>query len=161
MQILKDEVFTVVGPPQKLHLHQGRNFESRLLGDLYTAFEVKKSHTTPYHPIGDGLVEHMNRPLISLLRTYVERENWREEHLQILLFIYSTTNHSSTGFSPLEVLFGSSSPLQQIPSFCCTLFPDYCEELKNKLVLLREMVDAALVESADQQQRMYLQSQCP
>jgi len=34
VQILKDEVFTVVGPPQKLHSDQDHNFESRLLGDL-------------------------------------------------------------------------------------------------------------------------------
>ena len=60
VQILKDEVFTLVSPPQKLHSDQGHNFESKLLGDLCTAFGVKKSRTTPYHPMGDGLVEHMN-----------------------------------------------------------------------------------------------------
>ena len=79
VQILKDEVFTVVGPPD-----QGHNFESRLLNDLCSAFGVKKSHTIPYHPMGDGLVERMNRSLLSLLRTYVERENLWEEHLQLL-----------------------------------------------------------------------------
>ena len=158
VQILKDEVFTVVGPPQKLHSDQGRNFESRLLGDLCKAFGVSKSHTTPYHPMGDGLVERMNRSLLSLLRTYVERENLWEEHLQLLLFVYRTTKHSSTGFSPFEVLLGSNPPLQQIPNFYSPLLPepsDYCEELKNKLALLREMVDANLVESADKQQHAY------
>ena len=34
VQILRDEVFTVVAPPQKLHSDQGRNFESRILADL-------------------------------------------------------------------------------------------------------------------------------
>jgi len=117
IQILKDEVFTVVGPPQKLHSDQGCNFESRLLGDLCKVFGVKKSHTTPYHPVGDGLMERINWSLLSLLWTYVEKENLWEEHLQLLLFIYRTTKHSSTGFSPFEVLFGGSNPpLQQIPN---------------------------------------------
>ena len=60
VQILKDDVFTLVGPPQRLHSDQGRNFESHILGDLCKAFGVNKSHTTPYHPMGNGLVERMN-----------------------------------------------------------------------------------------------------
>ena len=158
VQILKDEVFTLVGPPQRLHSDQGRNFESTLLRDLCKAFGVEKSHTTPYHPMGDGLVERMNRSLLSLLRTYVERETQWEEHLQLLLYIYRTTKHSSTGFSPFEVLFGSNPPLQQVPDLCRPLFPEpsnYCEQLKNKLASLREMVDSNLVESADRQQNSY------
>ena len=81
VQILKDEVFTLVGPPQRLHSDQGRNFESTLLRDLCKAFGVGKFHTTPYHPMGDGLVERMNQLLLSLLLTYVEREIQWKEHL--------------------------------------------------------------------------------
>ena len=155
---MKDEVFTLVGPPQRLQSDQGRNFESTLLRDLCKAFGVEKSHTTPYHPMGDGLVERMNRSLLSLLRTYVERETQWEEHLQLLLYIYRTTKHSSTRFSPFEVLFGSNPPLQQVPDLCRPLFPEpsnYCEQFKNKLASLREMVDSNLVESADRQQNSY------
>ena len=100
----------------------------------------------------------MNRLLLSLLRTYVERETQWEEHLQLLLYIYRTTKHSSTGFSPFEVLFGFNPPLQQVPDLCRPLFPepsDYCEQLKNKLAFLREMVDSNLVESTDRQQNSY------
>ena len=60
VRILRDKVFTLVGLPKKLHSDQDRNFESRILADLCKAFGVKKSHTTPYHPMGDGLVERMN-----------------------------------------------------------------------------------------------------
>ena len=52
VQVLKDDVISLVSPPQKLHSDQGRNFESSILADLCTVFEVKKSHTTPYHPMG-------------------------------------------------------------------------------------------------------------
>ena len=69
VQLLKDHVFALVGPPSKLHSDQGRNFESCILRDLCSAFGVKTSHTTPYHSMGDGLVERMNRSLLSLLFT--------------------------------------------------------------------------------------------
>jgi len=95
--ILRDDVFALVGPPQRLHLDQGRNFESHILGDLCKAFGVKKSHMRPYYPMGDGIAEWMNRSLLTLFRRFVNREEDWEKHLQLLLFIYRTTRYSSTG----------------------------------------------------------------
>ena len=65
VRVLKDQVFTLVGPPQKLHSDQGRNFESRIMSELCKVFDVTKSHTTPYHPMGDGLVERLNHSLLN------------------------------------------------------------------------------------------------
>lgn len=154
VKILRDEVFTLVGPPQKLHSDQGRNFESRILADLCKAFGVKKSHTTPYHPMGDGLVERMNRSLLTLLRTHVEKDSKWEEHLQLLLFMYRTTRHATTGVSPYEVLFGSNPPSQWLPNLQVTVVvnqSDYVENLKRTLLQLKEIVDANSVGSAEEQ----------
>jgi len=57
VKTLRDHIFTMVGPPEKLHSDQGRNFESQILADLCKAFQITKSRTTPYHSMGDGLVE--------------------------------------------------------------------------------------------------------
>ena len=150
VQILRDDVFTLVEPPLCIHSDQEQNFESRILGDLCKAFGVKKSHTTPYHLMGDGLVERMNRSLLALLRTYVERENEWEKHLQLILFIYRTTKHASTGLSPYEILFGCNPPPLQIPSLPGPVIPDpseYSAALNMKLIELREIVDANIVHS--------------
>ena len=43
----------------------------------------------------------------------IEGKSNREKHLQLLLFIYRTTRHTSMGLSPSEVLFSvNPSPLQ-------------------------------------------------
>ena len=52
-----------------------------MLSELCKAFGVTKTHTTPYHPMGDGLVERMNRSVLNLLRGLVEKEEDWEEHL--------------------------------------------------------------------------------
>ena len=75
VQILKDQLFTVFGPSCRLHSDQGCNFESHLLSDLCKAFKVTKSHTTPYHPMGDGLVERMNRSLLNLLHAFAQKSS--------------------------------------------------------------------------------------
>jgi len=155
---LKDQVFTLVGPPQRLHSDQGRNFESHILRELCKAFGVTKSRTTPYHPMGDGLVERMNRSILNLLRGLVDKEEDWEEHLQLLLYLYRTTKHATTGLSPYETLFGSNPPPLNIPTsgIISHLDPgDYSSMLQGKLLELRELVEANTVEAANRQKQSY------
>ena len=158
VRILKDLVFTVVGPPCKLHSDQGRNFESHLLSNLCKAFKVTKSHTTPYHPMGDGLVERMNRSLLNLLRTFSQKSSDWEDHLQLLMFVYRTSKHTSTGMSPYEIIFGRNPPSIHVPELHTTAIldpQDYSTNLRQKLLEIRELVDANIVQSADRQQHYY------
>jgi len=43
--------------PDKLHSDQGRQFEGKLIEELCKLLQIEKTHTTPYHPQGDGLME--------------------------------------------------------------------------------------------------------
>ena len=121
---------------------------------------MKKSHTTPYHPMGDGLVERMNRSLLNLLRVFTDsRHDW-EEHLQLLLFFYRTARHSSTGLffyrtarhsstglSPYEVLFGNNPPLLHL-SFNITIMMGKTEQTVhvNRVCPLLETSPTSLTE---------------
>ena len=124
VRILRDQVFTLVGPPSKLHSDQGRNFESHVLSDLCKAFKVTKSHTTPYHPTRDGLVERMNRSLLNLLCVFTQKSCDWEDHLQLLMFVYRTSKHTSTGLSPYEVIFGRNPPSIHVPELYTTAILD-------------------------------------
>ena len=114
--------------------------------------------------MGDGLVERMNRSLLTLLRSFVDREEDWEKHLQLLLFIYRTTKHATTGLSPYEVLFGCNPSVLQIPNLPGPVVPDpaeYSAALKRKLYVLRELVEANTVHSAERQQFFYNSSTPP
>ena len=79
-QITKEliKVFSCYGIPDILHSDQGKNFESTILRQTLDAFGIAKSHTTAYHPAGDGLVECFNRSLLQMLQAYTLHEHdWK------------------------------------------------------------------------------------
>ena len=55
-RILWDNFICHYGFPEKFISDQGRNFESDLIKELCKIAGVKKLHTTPYHPQGNGHV---------------------------------------------------------------------------------------------------------
>ncbi|CAF91604.1 unnamed protein product, partial [Tetraodon nigroviridis] len=104
---LWDGFFCVYGFPQRIHTDQGANFESELLAELLMLSGVSKSHTSPYHPMGNGAAERFNRTLGNMLRSLPPRskQKW-PQMIQSLTFAYNCTVHETTGFAPFYLMFG-------------------------------------------------------
>ena len=49
------------GFPARIHSDQGRNFESSHITELCGLAGFQKSQTTPYYPMGNGMVEIVHR----------------------------------------------------------------------------------------------------
>ena len=109
---LFNEYIPQFGFPKKIHHDMGGEFNSSLFAELHRLTGMRMSNTTPYHPMGNGLVERMNRTLINMLKALQEKEKkqWKK-HLSKLMFAYNSTVHKSTGYSPFFLLFGRESRL--------------------------------------------------
>ena len=72
--------------------------------------------------------------------------------------MYRTTKHVTTGLSPYKIPFGSNPPPLHLPTAGNITHQDpadYSNHLQGKLLELRELVEANVVESADRQQQNY------
>jgi transposase InsO family protein len=98
------------GPPDIIQSDQGPQFESQLFHAFCEFADIRKQHSTAYRPQTQGLVERMNRHLTAMLRTAItdNQEDW-DDKVQMLVFAYNNTIHSTTGVTP-ESLFALRGP---------------------------------------------------
>uniref|UniRef100_A0A3B1KC70 Gypsy retrotransposon integrase-like protein 1 n=1 Tax=Astyanax mexicanus TaxID=7994 RepID=A0A3B1KC70_ASTMX len=106
-KVLWDRYFCIYGFPERIHSDQGPSFESELIVELLKLSGIRKSHTTPYHPMGNGSVERFNRTLGNMIRalTPEAKLNW-PRHLQTLTFMYNCTINETTGYAPFFLMYG-------------------------------------------------------
>jgi len=78
------------GIPTVLHSDQGANFESEIIQELCRLTNMTKSQTTPYHPMGNGVTERMNRTLLGMLGTLepTQKGDWKK----YILISWKTTD---------------------------------------------------------------------
>ena len=106
-KVLVQEWFLKFGPVEKIHSDQGRNFQSKLVKELYKLYGIESSRTTPYYPKGNAQCERFNRSLHHLLCTMSpeKKKKW-PEHLPMVVAYYNSTPHATTGFTPFYLMFG-------------------------------------------------------
>ena len=106
-RVLFDQFIVHYGFPARIHSDQGRNFESAVIKELCSIAGVQKSRTTPYHPMGNGMVERFNQTLLNMLGTLqdCQKQDWKS-YVAPLVHAYNSTKHDSTGYSPFFLMFG-------------------------------------------------------
>ena len=161
-QILYNNFIVHYGFPARLNNDHGRNYESKVIKELCVLGGIEKSHTTPYHPMGNGQCERFNPTLLEMLGTLEtdQKVDWKT-YVAPLVHMYNSTQHDTTGFSPHFLLFGGEPRLQinlLLPSpdtAGAKTLSGYIEGLRERLKHAHQVVQARLKGKGETSQKWY------
>lgn len=99
--------YSLFGFPKMILTDQGTCFTSELFRQLTEILKIKNLFSTPYHPQTNGALERSHATLKEYLRSFVSdnQDDWHC-YLATAILSYNTTPHSTTQFTPFELLYG-------------------------------------------------------
>jgi hypothetical protein len=105
VQFFFDEIIMPHGCAQEILTDKGKEFCNVLLNIITIQMAFKHVTTSPYHPQCNGLTERFNRTLCALLDKSGSYDGDWNTAQPGFLFAYLTSVHSSTGFTPFELIY--------------------------------------------------------
>jgi transposase InsO family protein len=104
------EFYCRMGFPQRIHTDRGSQFTSELMMEVNRLLLIRHTFTSPYHAMGNGVVERMNGTnKTTLKKLIVEQPKEWDRYLTPLLFALRDSVQEGHGFSPFELVYGRST----------------------------------------------------
>ena len=99
--------FCRIGFPDEMLTDRRTQFISEVLKEVNRLMSLKHLKTTVWHPMCNGLVERFNGTLNTILkRLCAENAKQWDRYLPAVLFAYRSSVQESSGYYPLELVFG-------------------------------------------------------
>ena len=152
-------IVSCLGLPKVILSDQGSNFTSKLFKSICKIFGIEKVQTSAYHPQSNGALERYHAELKRYLRYFIDEDqsNW-DEWVRLACFSYNTSVHSSSGFTPYEVMFGRKAEMpsalkQKNKPFYA--YDDYVSELREKMRKTNQIAGENLIENKEKRKEIY------
>lgn len=109
---LLEEVICKHGCFAQIISDRGKCFTSKLVTELVKGIGSYPTTTTAYHPKCNGLVEHYNGTLATMLSMYVStnQKDW-DTFVPLVTFAYNTAPQETTKETPFFLIYGRSARL--------------------------------------------------
>ena len=149
-----ERIVLLYGTPQIVQTDQGSNFMSEVFRNTCSLLKVKK-----IHPEFQGSTERSHRVLAEYLRHYVsgDQTDW-DAWVPFATYVYNATQHSATGYTPFELMFGRPSTLPLAvkgPPEPRYNYDDYVSELKSRLQTAHEQAHQSLIRNKEKSKEYY------
>ena len=147
----------VFGLPSIVRSDNGPTFTSEAWNSLWASVGVKVSHSDPYHPQSNGIIERSFGTLKNRLRA-LYHDNATVNWVDILPFVQgchnSTTRESLGGASPAEVMFGYCPRWDRMPRLpSVPKNNDWLLDNDEKLTALSKTVTEAILKYEKEMKR--------
>ena len=104
---INKNIFLKYGLPNVIHTDNAPSFCNKVVAKLLRDRSIIHTKSTPYHSMGNSIVERIQSVILNMLGTLTKTEKTRwYNHCDYIAYAYNTTIHSTTGFTPYFLLFG-------------------------------------------------------
>ena len=147
------------GAPTQILTDQDSNFLNDLFKSMCKLLRFEKIQTTAFHPESNGSLERSHRVLREYSRHYVREDqtNW-DEWIPYAVYVYNTTVHTTTAYTPFELVYGFKSKvpsaLREIPNVQYN-YENYLRELKGRMQSTHEVARQKLISSKERSKEYY------
>ena len=102
------QLFSRVGLVDEIQSDQGTAFISNMMQQFYRVLGVKHIRSSAFHPETNALCERLNGTIKKLIKTCLVDKDKRlwDTILPLVMFAIRSSKHSTTGFTPFELLYG-------------------------------------------------------
>jgi len=137
-EFLVRQIIAMHGRPRVILTDNGGDFLNDLNSYILSSLGIQETHTTPYHPAANGMVERINATLKDCLSKYMEGGDhtlW-ECYLALCVMCYNTSVNKTTGYTPFFLHHGREARgivddmLPIAPAKLSKNQREYAEELK-------------------------------
>ena len=106
-EALFNEFICNYGVPAVILSDQGTHFHNQLMEAMSKLIGYNHTYSTTYHPQSNGMIERFNATFVPQIAKLEDKENnnW-DEFLSPVVFAYNTGTHSTTQYSPFQLLYG-------------------------------------------------------
>lgn len=158
-QAFVEHVVCKHGLPEVLLSDNGTNFVSSMFQEVCKTLKITHITATVAHPATVGAVERYHKTLATYLRIYTDKEkdSW-DEWLPYALFVYNTTKHNSTKYTPHFLVYGFDveipSNLKVNPNPIYN-YENYASILRNRLKTAHELAKQNILASKEHNKKYY------
>ncbi|KAL4088779.1 hypothetical protein QTP88_023863 [Uroleucon formosanum] len=148
----------VYGIPKSILTDCGTNFLSDVFKQMCKLLDIEKSQTTPFHPQTNGFLERSHKTLKTYLRSFVDKDNEWDQLLCYAMYCYNSTIHTSTNYTPYELVFGHKPTIPAIlsrkvePQYN---YDHYVFDLKRNMQQAHEIARNNLINKKESNKRNY------
>ncbi|CAF1632626.1 unnamed protein product [Rotaria sordida] len=158
-EALFNEYICKYGVPAVILSDQGTHFHNQLMEAMSKLIGYNHTYSITYHPQSNGMIERFNATFVPQIAKLQDKENnnW-DEFLAPVVFAYNTGCHSTTNYSPIQLLFGREPRLPtdgQISSFTFHKPNDYYEQLKKSMKLIHTHARENIIRRQHQYKTQY------
>lgn len=133
--------FAYFGTPQNIVIDSGREFCNETVKELLKLHKINVHFTTPGHHESNSIVERFHSTLIEHLRILKELYPQETDLTNYAILGYNNSIHTSTGFTPFEIVFGHTNARNPDEIFHPKeFFTDYVQNHKDKVTHMYDKI---------------------